>query len=1417
MSWTTQAKQLNVRLVVGLALAAVLLPVGIQLAHLFQVTRSARVMLVRADKALAEGKVDEAIRCYKYYVNYEPDDHAVFSRLAVLSADRARVSRNRTRELWQAYPLLEQAAQRQPENLEVVRRLVDVSLELGRTAAAVIYIERLVTASPRDGDLQFKLGRALVAVQDHRRALEAFQRAIALDPANVPAYTELADLLRNKLSRPQHADEAIEQMVKANPKSGRAFLERARYAWRAGRRDPALADIVQAEALTPDDLEVLLTASEFALARADYASAQTHLERAGRVAPDDDRVDRLLITLKTNLGETDEAIALLQKVIDRNPDDLRSLVSLCDLQLKRSDKTAARTTIRRMEKARFSRSIIEYFEARMLMAEGRWREAAEELERLRSAARRTADLGKQLNLYLAACYEQLGLPDRQLEIYQRLLAQEPSLLPALIGQAAALFQSRKTDRALEEHARLLRALGMAQFNRYRGLRNNYYQLLAGQVARLPPALRDWSELERFVAAVEQLKDVDPVEAVLMRADLFHRQDKTDQARALLAEKQKQFPQDVRLRAAQATLLGWQDPEKGLALLGPAGAALGDSVDLRLARAGLAARLGPQRGLPLLKGLDVDAEKFSREDQLKLWQGLGLACYQLRDRHGTKRFWRRVAEARPDDRQIRMLLFESAREANDEAGMLEALAAFEKLLSRTSAEWRYCEAARLVWQVRNRPLDRQAMSIASRYLKQAAALRPMWQSIPCLEAEIAVMEGRLDEAIQEYRRASDIAALNAANLGQYIRLLYVRGRYELARDLYRKMNAADQNGSVRMLGSELELRAGNIDESLDLAATSALQSNNPIDHQWYGRLLLRAGRPADAEMAFRRAVALGQDIPEIWLTLIEHLARTGKREEARQVIRTAQLLLPEDRTPLILGQSYEALGDLAQAEQYYLSGASLYPDNFGIVGETANFFTKTARFARAVPYLERLLALGAVRNSAADRPPLVWARRSLATIMAGQGGYLQQTKALALVDENALDGRISPEDMAVKAAILATQPMRQSQQQAVALLEQARREGGRLATNHQLLLAQLYDRTGRPSLAEAQMIAMARANPADLRTVSSLVHFLVRRQAPPATIAPWLSILEKSEPDSAVTLGSRARLLDRAGKKQEALALLRGMIARPLERKQFDRARYAAGVMEEIQQLDAARQTLEELAAVEPAARLDLAEFLGRRQLLPEALDRCEEALKTVPAERVLTTAVAILNIAPDRARPEDFRRVEAWFRAPGKPELDKAVVLQLANLLELQHRFPELTRLYQDFLARNDVSERERAVVYNNLVYLLAAQRRDLRNAREMIEQAIAVLGPSPQLRDTRALVLLASGQNREAIEELRQVVADSPSGLNCFHLALACAATNDLPAAQQAMRLASNSFQLKPEQVPTIERSSYQQLLAKLGRVEVQ
>ena len=63
--------------------------------------------------------------------------------------------------------------------------------------------------------------------------------------------------------------------------------------------------------------------------------------------------------------------------------------------------------------------------------------------------------------------------------------------------------------------------------------------------------------------------------------------------------------------------------------------------------------------------------------------------------------------------------------------------------------------------------------------------------------------------------------------------------------------------------------------------------------------------------------------------------------------------------------------------------------------------------------------------------------------------------------------------------------------------------------------------------------------------------------------------------------------------------------------------------------------------------------------------------------------MAVLNVNAAKLKPEDFRRVEGWLRQPDNAADLKATILQLANLLELQNRYPEVIRLYPRFPGAN--------------------------------------------------------------------------------------------------------------------------------------
>ena len=118
----------------------------------------------------------------------------------------------------------------------------------------------------------------------------------------------------------------------------------------------------------------------------------------------------------------------------------------------------------------------------------------------------------------------------------------------------------------------------------------------------------------------------------------------------------------------------------------------------------------------------------------------------------------------------------------------------------------------------------------------------------------------------------------------------------------------------------------------------------------------------------------------------------------------------------------------------------------------------------------------------------------------------------------------------------------------------------------------------------------------------------------------------------------------------------------------------------------------------------------------------------------------------------------------------------------------------------------------NNLAVLLALQKRDLTEARQLVEKVIEIAGPLPALLDSRASVYLAQGKPREALSDLQQVVGEDPRPNRQFHLALAYFQVGQEKAAAQALA-DGRKLGLTPDKLHPLERPDYRDLTAKLDR----
>src|SRR5262249_39182417 len=102
--------------------------------------------------------------------------------------------------------------------------------------------------------------------------------------------------------------------------------------------------------------------------------------------------------------------------------------------------------------------------------------------------------------------------------------------------------------------------------------------------------------------------------------------------------------------------------------------------------------------------------------------------------------------------------------------------------------------------------------------------------------------------------------------------------------------------------------------------------------------------------------------------------------------------------------------------------------------------------------------------------------------------------------------------------------------------------------------------------------------------------------------------------------------------------------------------------------------------------------------------------------------------------------------------------------------------------------------------------------ALKTVQRAIDIAGPIPELLDTRAVVYLALGQPDQAVKDLEEAVADTPTAHRYFHLAQAHLAVNHRAAAAAALRQ-GRALGLSGKTVDPLERKVFARVCADLDR----
>ncbi|MCE5268544.1 MAG: tetratricopeptide repeat protein [Planctomycetaceae bacterium] len=677
----------------------------------------------------------------------------------------------------------------------------------------------------------------------------------------------------------------------------------------------------------------------------------------------------------------------------------------------------------------------------------------------------------------------------------------------------------------------------------------------------------------------------------------------------------------------------------------------------------------------------------------------------------------------------------------------------------------------------------------------------------------VAAGRRSAAIRYCQQA--LTAANAAKASllwerqliyqQLIALLEQASRRDEA-ERYRQLCADDIADSPELSArwAEENIWSGRPDAALAFAERGA--KNRPADpaaHFMLGSAWWAKGETAKAKAAFQKAVQLaGEDVRSLQV-LFQFSADTGDVACARETLgKIAHKAGATDAQRLaVLADGYAKLGDVPQTREACQRAMALAADDLVLKAQLADVLLRLNDIESARDG-EKVL-----RQLVNGHPP---ARRRLAEVLLARGTLAAVEEAEALL-AGGPDSEASNENRLFLATVLARRGDAANVAKAEAICRRIVSGAKKPVPVAQLVLAQVEQLQGQSQKARDRYRAIADANAASAAHVAWYLEFLIQ-QGPSDEVERRLKQLEGMAKSDVVVPRLQAAWLRKQGRTSEIEKVVEKWAAQTLTR--FD-VRRRVQIAEQIGDLyqragqpACAERWYRRVVHFVPSNFGPLTLVLAEQGRIAEALTLCEEAGKTDVSPRAAIYMCKLL--AAGWATPENVRRCEPWLTQAVEKHGQRVDLLTgVAGIRILQGNANEAIRLCRRILSLQP----EHFGALNNLAALLSESTpEDRREARQCIERAIQLFGPTPGLLDTKGTVLLSDREPAGAIELFKKAAAGPMADPRCqFHLAVAYSELGRLDDARNALKQARKT-KLERHVLTQAERNQLAALEKRLG-----
>ena len=707
-------------------------------------------------------------------------------------------------------------------------------------------------------------------------------------------------------------------------------------------------------------------------------------------------------------------------------------------------------------------------------------------------------------------------------------------------------------------------------------------------------------------------------------------------------------------------------------------------------------------------------------------------------------------------------------------------------------------------------DKDTLLDVRRLTDRAMKDRPNWFELHLLSAELAMLEGNSKDALDHFEKAQELGQPNGNAVLQHVRLLLAMNRFDRAKDLIEQLPLSVREGDLGQVYAEVLLNTGHADDAVKVIKKFADAAPEAADRQLaLGQLLVRAASTPDqseakqkelmsqAGDALQKAVKFGSESPQMWLALLSYQIMQHDAESAKRTLQQAQLGLPEDQVSGVLAKGNEYLGQWFNAESIYLTALENQTDNLLLTQELATFYLGPAypqrdKYAKATPLVNKILHAGADGKLNQNDPSLIWAHRAAAQMMAETGDYQNLRKAENLLASNAENGTLQAEDRLRMAEILAARSDPISRRKAQHLFEQIKQDQ-RLSLRDDMELGRLYFALGEWDKCKRQMQQTVVRNPKSVEAQSLYISMLLLRGSERDIndeAVRRVKKLQETAPEDIRTVQLMVQLASKTGREQQARSYLLGLLPKvnkpeDITEQHVPMMEFVASMLVTLDDLDNAEKIYKMVVARDPSKALALADFLGTHRNVDESIKMLEAAYKPELTEPIARVGIGVIRARRDDIGDKYDQQVQGWLDRGLLENPDSIGLLMLqAEFDDVKKDYDGAAGIYKKLLARKDVVGTTRAIVLNNMAFLVALADNEGATGvdpLELVQQAVQILGPTADVLDTRAVIYIAKGENQKAIDDLDNSLTENPTASKYFHKALAHLAAGQNSAALKA------------------------------------